>query len=178
MAKVKSKITDPRIIEALSVAATSGVNLTAGPSDSGVSVSTAPTTGVLIERPAEAIQAGGAKFNELYQRYTTLRELARPLNGLSQAAILPDGVRVSKVTLDFSVNGVDHTVNFDTVRNIGEIAPMLTVALRTTIEHMSQELFTMTHLVNGMQKSIQQALAIANKPTDVSLETKTDEKAV
>ena len=174
MTKVTTQITDPKIVAALSAMAAGGATISAtGPSSAALSDSTA-----VIEKPAEAIGTGGTRFNQLYQRYTTLRELARPLNGLSQAAVLPDNIQIKNIALTFSVGDKTYSADIDTVRSIGEIAPLLAAALRVTIEQMSQELFTLEHLVTGMQKSIQQALSLANKPADISLEDKKDEKAV
>lgn len=134
-----------------------------GPSSAAVSASTG-----VIEKPAEAIRAGGNKFTELYEKYTTLRELARPLNGLSQGAVLPDNVQVNSVTLNFTVNGTQHSVELDTVRTIAEIAPILSIGIRAVIERMNTELFSLNHLVSGMQASIQQALSA--KPAGVTLQ--------
>lgn len=176
MAKTKVKLNDPKLAQALSaVAAGVALGPQPGPSSAAESESTADM--VLIEKPADAIKDGGTHFHDLYARYVVLRELARPLNGLSQAGVLPDNVKVKSVSIAFSVNDVEHAVTLDTVRGIGEIAPLLSAGLRVTIEQMSQELFSLNHLVNGMQQSIQQALSAA-KATNVSLENKTDEKAV
>lgn len=173
MAKTKLKVTDPKIVQALSAAASVPQP---GPSSTAEAVSTAET--VLIEKPADAIKTAGTQFHDLYARYVTLRELARPLNGLSQASVLPDNITIKAVTLDFTVNDVAHSVTLDTVRGIGEIAPLLSAALRVTIEQMSQELFSLHHLVSGMQQSIQQALAAASRSAAASQESPTDEKTV
>lgn len=173
MAKTKIKVNDPKLVQALSAASSPPQP---GPSSEAESASTAET--VLIEKPADAIKTAGVQFHELYARYATLRELARPLNGLSQAGVFPDNIAIKSVSIDFTVNDVQHSVTLDTIRGIGEIAPLLAAGLRVTIEQMSQELFSLQHLVSGMQQSIQQALAAASRAAAVSQESPSDEKTV
>lgn len=169
------KVSDPATLKALGSMLTQQQNVAKflpGPSSAPGEESTST---IVVEKPAAALKYAGNKFNELYEQYSVLRELARPLNGLAQGNVLPDNVQIASVTLNFSVNSVDYSTTLDTVRGIGEVSQMLSVALRTLIERMHQELALITHVALGVQQSIQQALNASNPSTP---EIKEDEKAI
>jgi hypothetical protein len=134
---------------------------------------------VSIDDPASAIKDGGAEFYALYTQYLALRALAAPLNGLPQAAPLPDDVKVTKVTIEFSVSDKPYVAEIPGATTIAEVSVLLGAGLRKIIEQMYQTLYTLGHVATNMQNLVQQAVT-ARSPSAVSLSNKTeaDEKAI
>jgi hypothetical protein len=116
-----------------------------------------------ISKPSEAIRDTAATFHKLYEQYTALRILAKPLNGLPQADPFPENVKIQNVNIAFSVDGEAHTAEISSPRLIGEIAALIGNELRSLIERMYQELFALEHVTAGMQKAVQQAIANTSK---------------
>ena len=178
MANVTIPVNDPNLIKALTAMADANRdNIPPGPSSEAVSDSTAGQT-IVIDKPADVISSSSAEFYRLHTLYVTLRELARPLNGLSQASVLPDNVKVTKVTLNFAVNDVEYSADIDSVKNIGEVAPLLASALNISLDRMNQELFTLNQVVSGMQRAINQAVSVMANKAQPEPETKENETPV
>jgi hypothetical protein len=134
---------------------------------------TAPT--ISITDPAAAIKDYGAEFTALYTQYSKLRQLAMPLNGLPQDRRLPDNLKVSRVIVEFTVDGVEHSAEISGVTMIAEISTLIGNGLRTVIDRMYQTLFTLDHVTKTMQTAVQNAIAPKTTPT---LKANNDEKAV
>lgn len=124
-----------------------------------VPVAAATATTEVISDPAKMIKDRAANFHMLYERYATIRELASRLNGMSQAALFPDNVKLSKLTIDFTADGTDHTVTIDNLKLVGEIAPVLAAGLRYAVETMYDDLFAIEHVSSEMQKAVAAALS-------------------
>lgn len=116
-----------------------------------------------VSNPSEAIRDTAATFYKLYAQYTSLRILAKPLNGLPQADPFPENVKIQNVNIAFSVDGESHTAEISSPRLIGEVAALIGNELRSLIERMYQELFALEHVTAGMQKAVQQAIANTSK---------------
>lgn len=104
-----------------------------------------------------AIKRGGEKFYDYYSAYKTIRELARPLNGLPQSAPIPRGLSIKKITVDFTANDVDYSIDIPEPQKAGEIAPLISFAIRDLVEKMNNELHILSYLVEGMYTSVQSA---------------------
>lgn len=113
---------------------------------------------------AERIQKNATNFYSLYERYNTLRELARVLNGLPQNNPIPDAAKIDKISMSFTVNGKSRTVDMADVRLIGEIAPLIANTLSTFIEHMHQEIFTLNTAGTAMQQAIENTILRREAP--------------
>lgn len=114
-----------------------------------------------ISNPSEAIRDTAVAFHKLYSQYTSLRILAKPLNGLPQADPFPDNVKIQSVNIAFTVDGEAHNAEISSAKLIGEIAALIGNELRSLIERMYQELFALEHVTSGMQKAVQQAISSA-----------------
>jgi hypothetical protein len=149
----------------------------------GVNSAVAKTeaTPVAIDDPASAIRDEAAEFYKLYSQYLALRELAMPLNKLPQTDPLPAAVKITKITLEFSVDGKENTAEIPGTSLIGDVAVLIGNGLRSVIDKMYQRLFTLGHVTTSMQNAVQQAVsarATNNNTNTVSLSNKADEKAV
>lgn len=104
-----------------------------------------------------AIKRGGEKFYDYYSAYKTIRELARPLNGLSQSAPIPRGLSIQKISIDFTVKEKSYTVEIPEPQKTGDIAPLIAFAIRDLVEKMNNELHILSYLVSSMHNSVQSA---------------------
>lgn len=110
-----------------------------------------------ITDPAATIVEKSANFNAAYSKYLALRELARPLNGLSQSDPLPANVAVTKVMLEFSVDGKPNTAEIPGVAMIGDLAALIGNGLRLLLETMHNDLHTIGFVTNSMQQVVKNA---------------------
>jgi hypothetical protein len=155
--------------------------LTAAAAGVGIGVKSAANdpgqTQISIEDPAIAIRDNSADFYKLYAQYLALRELAMPLNGLPQTAPLPESVKISKITIDFSVDGKPNTAEIPGATSIAEVSVAIGTGLRAIIDKMHQTLFVLGHVTSNMQVAVKQAVT-ARTASSISLTNKTDEKTV
>ena len=117
---------------------------------------------------ASRIQQNAVAFYALYERYNTLRELARVLNGLQQNSPFPADVKIEQIEMTFNIGGVSRSVTMAEPRMVGEIAPMLASTLSTFIELMHQEIFTLNTASTAMQQAIENTILrrdAAQQPT-------------
>lgn len=138
-------------------------------------------TPVAIEDPASAIKDDAAEFYMLYSQYLALRELAMPLNKLPQTDPLPAAVKITKITIEFSVDGKSNTAEIPGTTLIGDVAVLIGNGLRAVIDKMYQKLFALSHVTASMQNAVQQAVNSRTTNTNtntVSLSNKADEKTV
>jgi|688.fasta_scaffold203396_2 hypothetical protein len=140
-----------------------------------VPVAAATATTEVISDPAKLIKDRSANFHELYERYAVLRELASRLNGLSQAALFPENVKIPKITIEFTADDKPYSVAIDNLKLIGEVAPLISAGLRYAVETMYDDLFAVEHVASEMQKAVAAALSqpVANEQTNT---TNTDEE--
>lgn len=117
----------------------------------------APAASASITDPAGAISSGAENFKRAYDQYAALRELARPLNGLSQAGELPANIKVKKITIEFGVNDSEYVAEIPEIKRIGDVAPLISFGLRALLERMHEELFSLEHVTKGMQKLVENA---------------------
>lgn len=106
-----------------------------------------------------AIRDSANKFYDMFDRYDKLRVLARKLNGLPQAGPYPDGVKIDKVDLAFTVDGQQHAAVISGSRIVGELASLIANELSVLIEQMHTEVFSLTHISASMQKAIEDSIA-------------------
>jgi hypothetical protein len=106
-----------------------------------------------------AIRDSANRFYDMFDRYDKLRVLARKLNGLPQAGPYPDGVKIDKIDLAFTVNGQPHTAIISGSRIVGELATLIANELSVLIEQMHTEVFSLTHISAAMQKAIEDSIA-------------------
>jgi hypothetical protein len=111
----------------------------------------------VVTDPAATIVEKSANFNAAYSKYVALRELARPLNGLSQSDPLPANVAVTKVTVEFSVDGKPNTAEIPGVLMLGDIAALIGNGLRRLLETMHNDLHTIGFVTNSMQQVVKNA---------------------
>lgn len=114
----------------------------------------------VIKDPATTIAEKSANFNAAYNKYLALRELAKPLNGLSQSDPLPANVAVTKVAIEFVVDGKPNTAEIPGVLMIGDLAALIGNGLRRLLETMHNDLHTIGFVTNSMQQVVKNA---ANK---------------
>jgi ethanolamine utilization protein EutA (predicted chaperonin) len=107
---------------------------------------------------AARIQQNASTFYELYARYTTVRELARVLNGLQQNSPFPNDVKIEQLELTFNVGGVSRSVTMAEPRAVGELAPIIASTLSTFIELMHQEIFNLNASSAAMQQAIENTI--------------------
>jgi len=107
---------------------------------------------------AARIQQNALEFYSLYERYTTLRELARVLNGLQQNSPFPADVKIEQIEFTFNIGGVSNSVTMAEPRAVGEIAPIIASTLSTFIELMHQEIFTLNASGSAMQQAIENTI--------------------
>lgn len=107
---------------------------------------------------AARIQQNASTFYELYERYTTLRELARALNGSQQSSPFPADIKIEQIELTFNIGGVSKSVTMAEPRAVGEIAPIIASTLSTFIELMHQEIFTLNASGSAMQQAIENTI--------------------
>jgi hypothetical protein len=119
----------------------------------------APTQQLTSDNSAEAIRDSASKFYDMFDRYDKLRVLARKLNGLPQAGPYPDGVKVDKIDLAFTIDGQPHTAVIVGSAIVGELAPLIANELSALIEQMHTEVFSLTHISAAMQKAIEDSIA-------------------
>jgi hypothetical protein len=160
---VRASITVPAPV----IAAATGVNVRAAESKQ-------PTT-VAITDPPAAIRDGGLEFHKLYSQYVELSKLAKPLHGLPQNEAFPSNISVSRVVIEFSVDGETHAAEIPGVKIIGEISGVIGSGLRNLIDQMYQTLFTLNHVTASMQTTVQNA---ATPKGSMSLKAQDNEKAV
>jgi hypothetical protein len=115
-----------------------------------------------ITDPAATIVEKSAEFNAAYSKYLALRELARPLNGLSQSDPLPANVAVTKVAIEFSVDGKPNTAEIPGVLMIGDLAALIGNGLRRLLETMHNDLHTIGFVTNSMQQVVKNAASKTN----------------
>lgn len=112
-----------------------------------------------------AIKRGGEKFYDYYTAYKKIRELAKPLNGLPQSAPFPRGLSVQKIVINFTAQDVEYSVEIPEPQKAGDIAPLISFAIRDLVEKMNNELHVLSYLVSGMHNAVQAAFnARANAP--------------
>jgi hypothetical protein len=104
-----------------------------------------------------AIKRGGEKFYDYYLQYRNLREIARAINGLQQSAPFPRQLSIQKITIDFTIDGVAKTAESAEPKKVGDIAPLISFAIRNVIEKMHNELHVLSYLVTGMRDAVQTA---------------------
>lgn len=127
-----------------------------------------------------AIRDSANKFYDMFDRYDKLRVLARKLNGLPQAGPYPDGVKIDKVDLAFTVGGQQHTAVISGSRIVGELAALIANELSVLIEQMHNEVFSLTHISAAMQKAIEDSIAkrpVSGAIADNSAVTKEEDEA-
>lgn len=107
---------------------------------------------------AARIQQNALAFYSLYERYSTLRELARVLNGLQQNSPFPADVKIEQVELTFNIGGVSHSVTMAEPQVVGELAPIIASTLSRFIEFMHQEIFTLNTASAAMQQAIENTI--------------------
>jgi hypothetical protein len=111
----------------------------------------------VVDNADGAIKRGGQKFYDYYAAYKNIRELARPLNGLPQSAPFPAAVSINKITVEFTVNGLARSIEIPEPAKVGDIAPLVSFAIRDIIEKMNNELHILSYLVSGMHTAVQNA---------------------
>ena len=115
---------------------------------------------------ANRIQKSANTFHDMYERYNTLRELGKVLNGLSSTAPLPAGVIVDKIELVFTVEGRTYTTLASDIRTVGEIAPLIASSLSGLIEKMYTEVFSLNNTGAAMQRALETAIVKPSTPTN------------
>lgn len=114
-------------------------------------------TSFVVENADVAIRRGGEKFYDYYALYKNLRELAKPLNGLPYSAPMPNSVSIKKIVIEFTANGEDLSVELPEPQKTGDIAALLSFAIRDVVEKMNNELHILSYLVSGMHSAVQTA---------------------
>lgn len=104
-----------------------------------------------------AIKRGGEKFYDYYTTYKNLRDLARPMHGKQASAPIPQPILIKNITIDYEIGGQARSVVIPEPQKIGEIAPLLSFAVRDVIEKMNNELHVLSYLVSGMHTAVQNA---------------------
>lgn len=122
-----------------------------------------------INDPAAAIIEKSSSFNSAYSKYLSLRELARPLNGLPQSEPLPSNVQITNVAISFSVDGKEHVAEIPRVFFIGDIASLIGNGLRFLLETMHNDLHTIGFVTNSMQQVVKNAANKAGMNTKTSI---------
>lgn len=107
---------------------------------------------------AARIQQNASTFYSLYERYNTVRELARVLNGLQQNSPFPNDVKIEQLELTFNIAGVSQSVTMAEPRAVGELAPIIASTLSTFIELMHQEIFNLNTSSAAMQQAIENTI--------------------
>ena len=135
--------------------------LTAGAAVSSVSDQ------VLINNPTAAIKIHALNFDSLYSSYNSLRNLARPLNGLQQSDPIPPGVKIKSVKIDYEVDGEPGTASISDVIFVGELAPLIGPALKKRIAEIRSEL----NILDSVTTAVKAVVGNAAQPvtTAVSL---------
>lgn len=112
---------------------------------------------LVVEHADVAIKRGGEKFYDYYSQYRNLRDIARAINGLSQSAPFPRQMAIQKITIEFTLDGEAKTAESSEPKKVGDIAPLISFAIRDVIEKMNNELHVLSYLVTGMRNSVQTA---------------------
>lgn len=112
---------------------------------------------LIVEQADVAIKRGGEKFYDYYAQYRNLRDIARAINGLPQSAPFPRQLSIQKITIDFTLDGEAKTAESAEPKKVGDIAPLISFAIRDVIEKMNNELHVLSYLVTGMRNSVQTA---------------------
>ena len=151
-------------------ATASSVNLTASSDDTSLSNDPLPTRpsdsaqeqesdsdNLLVEQADVAIKRGGEKFYNYYTQYRYLRDIAKAINGLPQSSPFPKQLSIRKITIDYTLDGEARTAESAEPKKVGDIAPLISFAIRDVIEKMNNELHVLSYLVTGMRNSVQTA---------------------
>jgi hypothetical protein len=152
--KCRSTKCDKQSCEQATSTTTESFTVRTAAATDGVTVEPTPTT---VVDPAGTIAVGAEKFKKAYDQYTALRELARPLNGLSQAGPLPPHVKISAASIEFVVNDVKWSAEIPNITRIGAVAPLIAEGLYLLLTQMHEELFSLEHVTKGMQKVVESA---------------------
>jgi hypothetical protein len=116
-----------------------------------------PADGTMITNPAEAIAAHAVDFTDMHARYVSLRALARPLQGLSQADKLPPSIAIKNIQILYALDGVDSEANISTVNFIGDISNLIAAELRRLVESIHNELITLEQVTTAMKSAVDSA---------------------
>lgn len=112
---------------------------------------------LVVEQADVAIKRGGEKFYDYYSQYRNLRDIARAINGLPHSAPFPRQMSIQKITIEFTLDGEAKTAESAEPKKVGDIAPLISFAIRDVIEKMNNELHVLSYLVTGMRNSVQTA---------------------
>lgn len=154
--KCKNKCSDGRCQTATECTSST----TAAPQFIPSALSASPTPApvyAVINNPAAAIKTHSTSFDELYAQYNGLRTLARPLNGLQHTDNFPANVQIKNVRIQYAVDGVDGEANISTVNSVGELAPLIGVALRGLVDQIHQELLMLDQVTAAMKTAVDAA---------------------
>lgn len=111
----------------------------------------------VVENADSAIKRGGEKFYEYYAAYKNLRDLARPMNGLPQSSPFPRQVSIQKIDIEFQLDGELRTISIPPPAKVGDLAALISFAIRDIVEKMNNELHVLSYLVSGMHTAVQTA---------------------
>jgi hypothetical protein len=114
-----------------------------------------PQPRLTSDNSAVVIRDCAVKFNELFERYDTLRALARELNGLVQTAEYPAGVKIDNIAIAFTVGGQTRTATVTNTKIVGDIASLIANELNALVDQMYLQVFSLTHVAGVMQKAIE-----------------------
>lgn len=108
----------------------------------------------MISNPVTAIKTHATNFDGLYANYNSLRNLAKPLNGLPQTDMFPSNVQITNIKIDYVLDGAQNTAQISKVNSIGEIAPLLAAALRGLIDDIRQELVLLDQTTAAVKNAV------------------------
>lgn len=118
-----------------------------------------PQPRLTSDNSAAVIRDCAVKFNELFERYDSLRALARELNGLAQTADYPAGVKIDNIAIAFTIGGQTHTATVTNTKIVGDIASLIANELNALVDQLYLQVFSLTHVAGAMQKAIEATTA-------------------
>lgn len=139
------------------------------PIESGLNIAPVADT-ALINNPTAAIKTHATNFDALYGAYNSLRNLARPLNGLQQSDPIPPGVKIKSIRIDYAIDGLPGSATIPDVVLVGEIAPLIGPALRKLIAEIRSELNMLDNVVTAVQAVVGSAASTTIKTSTITTE--------
>lgn len=139
-----------------SVSCGAGACSTIGPLETNAGV-TVVTDAALINNPASAIKTHAINADALYAAYNSLRNLAKPLNGLQHTDQIPAGLKIKAVRVEYELDGVHAVANISGISAVGELAPLIGPALRRNIADIRDELNLLDSVVAAVKPLVNSA---------------------
>lgn len=131
---------------------------TATADDDEAAYTSNPPAGYSASDVARDINRFSNELVLLYNRYSLLHLLAKEMNGLSDAAPIPEHVQIQKISVTYKLPNMNAaTADVLDVSRVGEVAPLLMAEIERVVDDITNHLTKIRELSTASEQACNQA---------------------